>query len=161
MNRWTALLLVCGFAGAAPAASDPAVDMEKEKAAIRQADLDMGRAVKEKDLGLFKNLVHGEAVFYGVSVNQGRDAVAQAWSVFFAPDAAQLLLWEPHSVEVAASGDLGYSRGTYELKTLGEGGTSSYGHYVTIWRKGEGSRWQAAVDIGTPPGSLQKEEGAP
>jgi ketosteroid isomerase-like protein len=132
--------------------------MEKAREAIRKADLDFARALKDKDMDKFKSFLQEEATFYGSQINRGREAVTKAWSVFFEVDAKQTLLWEPYKAEVSASGDLGYTAGEYEIRSLVEGGdnASLHGHYVTIWKKVGGS-WQAIVDIGTPPAPHKAE----
>ncbi len=60
------------------------------------------------------------------------------------------LSWMPKKAEVAHSGDLGYTWGTYELSFKSENGTpqTRHGKYLNIWRKqGDGS-WKLLVDIG-------------
>ncbi|MDQ5857082.1 MAG: DUF4440 domain-containing protein, partial [Acidobacteriota bacterium] len=58
----------------------------------------------------------------------------------------------PNEVQVSASGDLGYSIGTYERMSKDPAGrpTSATGTYVSIWRKQADGRWRAVLDIGTP-----------
>jgi len=67
------------------------------------------------------------------------------------------LRWEPTTVEVAASGDLGYTRGRYYYSALNPGGivSESRGYYVTIWRK-EFDTWKYVFDTG-----VQAPETAP
>lgn len=55
-------------------------------------------------------------------------------------------------VEVAASGDLAYSRGHYTLTmtdSAAKGPSTSKGNYLTIWRRDRGS-WRAAENFITP-----------
>jgi len=68
--------------------------------------------------------------------------------------------WQPTKVDVANSGDLGYTRGTYQLSFQGPGNVpmSETGKYVTVWRKRD-QQWWVMQDIynpdtppsGTPP----------
>ena len=60
----------------------------------------------------------------------------------------ECLTWAPDAAEVSASGDLGYTIGTYRRTAGGKTGTGSY---VTIWKKSSDGAWRVAVDIGTPP----------
>jgi ketosteroid isomerase-like protein len=129
------------------------VDAAREE--IRRADIELDLAAGEKDLERFTDLIDEEAVFYGAQeIHEGRAAVVQNWAQLFDPEGRTTLRWQPIDVKVARSGDLGYTRGQYQLATVGEDGsaTRASGSYVTIWRKSaEDGRWRAVLDIGTPP----------
>ncbi len=58
------------------------------------------------------------------------------------------LTWEPFEGTVAASGDLGFVYGIYELKVK-QSGEVLKGSYVTIWKKEDG-KWKVALDTGNP-----------
>jgi ketosteroid isomerase-like protein len=58
-------------------------------------------------------------------------------------------------IDVAKSGDLAYSLGTWQLKgknPKGEDVTQS-GKYITVWKKQQDGRWKVVADTGTvdPP----------
>ena len=129
----------------------------KAVAEIKKADLDLARAVKTKDMKLFKSLLHEDAAFYGGGELESRDAVAEGWSPFFAIDAETTIVWKPHRVDAAKSGEMGYSLGFFEVRNLNASGDSTYGRYLTIWEKNSRGRWEATLDIGTPPGSVTPE----
>jgi ketosteroid isomerase-like protein len=68
------------------------------------------------------------------------------------PDTTFTLTWEPLRGQVAGSGDMGFTYGTYTLRyspkpqdTLTERGT-----YVTVWKKDSLDRWRMALDSGNP-----------
>jgi ketosteroid isomerase-like protein len=142
-----ALLLAASFLPA----HEAAVDVEAAKRAIRIADLEMAKAVADRNLEKFNALVADDAIFFGRDVARGREAVAKAWLPLFT-DPSMFLKWHPDEVHVSASGDLGYSIGTYERMSKDPAGrpSSATGTYVSIWRKGVDGKWRAAVDIGTP-----------
>jgi ketosteroid isomerase-like protein len=49
--------------------------------------------------------------------------------------------------QVAASGDLGYSRGTYRFRYTANGQPAEEaGKYVVVWKKWNGA-WKVAVDV--------------
>lgn len=55
------------------------------------------------------------------------------------------IVWEPVNVEVAKSGELGYSWGNwkdYEKDTI------LYGNYFTVWKKQNDGTWKVALDGG-------------
>jgi ketosteroid isomerase-like protein len=62
------------------------------------------------------------------------------------------LTWEPKAGEIAASGDLGYTRGRWESRSTGADGavTVQTGSYVTIWRRLADGSWKVTLDIGSP-----------
>ena len=149
-----AVLLLAGaiaavLAGPAQAADSAAGSRE----AIRRADVAFCDALRARDRARFASLVTEDARFFsGGEPSAGRDDVLKDWEVFFAADGPRLT-WAPVHVEAAASGDLGYSTGHYELAGKNADGTPRIGTgwYVTIWRKGSDGLWRAALDIGTPP----------
>lgn len=61
-------------------------------------------------------------------------------------DSAFRLTWDPLFAAVSASGELGYTYGTYEQLIL-ETGTISRGTYLSVWRKGSGG-WKFVLDTG-------------
>jgi ketosteroid isomerase-like protein len=61
-----------------------------------------------------------------------------------------LLTWQPAKADVAASGDLGYTYGTYELKTVGESKTTESGNYMRIWKKQATGKWRVVLDLLNP-----------
>ena len=63
-------------------------------------------------------------------------------------DSGFTLTWKPKFAKVAASGELGYTYGTYKVtdkktKTISEEGT-----YTTIWIKNNRGEWKALLDTG-------------
>lgn len=137
-------------------AASPAEAGKREKAreAIRQAEIEFSQAVQAKDRDRFLSFLAEDTTFYGrTDLRAGPDAILEVWAPLFEPDAKAELIWKPLKVEAAKSGDLGYSIGEYEQRTVDAAGnkSSQYGHYVTIWRK-VGGAWKAALDIGTTPG---------
>ncbi len=147
---WIALL----FAVSGCAGGSAQIDLEAEREAIRRADLDFCEALTSGDAERFMSLIAADGTFYGETVSHGPEEVLEQWAPLFGPDAAIRLTWEPDTVRVSVSGDLGYSMGRYEMRSGEPAGEPrvGYGRYVTIWTKGPDGSWQAAVDIGTPPG---------
>jgi ketosteroid isomerase-like protein len=62
-------------------------------------------------------------------------------------DSSYTLTWEPSSAQVAASGDLGYSYGIYNLQLQD---TMLQGTYVSIWKKQKDGKWKFVLDTGNP-----------
>ncbi|MEZ4808978.1 MAG: nuclear transport factor 2 family protein [Allomuricauda sp.] len=55
------------------------------------------------------------------------------------------ITWQPINVEVAKSGDLGFSWGNWQFKTQD---TTYYGNYITIWKKQSDGTWKMRLDGG-------------
>jgi len=55
----------------------------------------------------------------------------------------------PTRIEVAASKDLAYDVGTFELKLNDDKGASMTipGNYVVVWKKQKDGQWKAEADI--------------
>jgi ketosteroid isomerase-like protein len=77
------------------------------------------------------------------------------------PETEVSLVWRPIFADIAASGDFGYTTGPYELRFERDGEpVSSFGHYVTVWKKTSDDRWKVAIDKGIrhPDPSTAKDE---
>ncbi len=70
-------------------------------------------------------------------------------------DPADQLTWKPVKIDVAASGDLAYSLGTWQLKGKDPSGNevAQTGKYITVWKKQKDGSWRVVADTGTvdPP----------
>jgi ketosteroid isomerase-like protein len=62
-------------------------------------------------------------------------------------DSDYSLTWEPQYAEAAASGELGYTYGIYELH-LKSKDTSLYGSYISVWKKQNDGKWKFVLDTG-------------
>jgi ketosteroid isomerase-like protein len=56
---------------------------------------------------------------------------------------------EPLKADVAQSNDLGYTYGSYELKS-GAGAASEKGYYVRVWKRDRAGHWKIALDTTHP-----------
>jgi ketosteroid isomerase-like protein len=150
-----AVVLIGSLLACAPAPPDLAI-YEQE---VREAEIAFDRAVADGDVAGFAEMVAEDAVFFGASKLEGREAVVAAWRPLLDPDSNISLRWSPSVVDVSASGDLGVSRGDYRLTQVAEDGSISVGvgTFVTVWRRSEDGKWRAILDIGTPPQPAEAE----
>jgi ketosteroid isomerase-like protein len=60
------------------------------------------------------------------------------------------LTWTPIKAEMSASGDLGYTYGTYIYTVKNKNGklVANYGKYTSIWKKQKDGQWKVVVDMG-------------
>ncbi|HEX9200882.1 MAG TPA: SgcJ/EcaC family oxidoreductase [Acidobacteriaceae bacterium] len=93
----------------------------------------------------------------GGPATSGKDAIQKSLAGMLA-DPALSLKFQSSRVDVASSGDLGYSQGSYTL-TVTDPKTkkpiNDRGSYVTTYRKQADGSWKAVADIATsevPPG---------
>lgn len=63
-------------------------------------------------------------------------------------DSAVEMSWEPQGGDIAASGDLGYTYGIYEIRSKDSADAVERGTYVTIWKKQEDGSWKVVLDSG-------------
>ena len=63
------------------------------------------------------------------------------------PEAGRALTWQVALTDVAASGDLAYTYGSFELNTRGV--TLQRGSYVRVWKKVNG-KWKVVADVMSP-----------
>jgi len=62
------------------------------------------------------------------------------------------LTWSPMYAEIAASGDMAYTYGTYLLETLDIDGkpVTAEGTYVSVWQKDVNGFWRFVLESGNP-----------
>lgn len=58
---------------------------------------------------------------------------------------ARMTMWMPLEAVVSASGDLGYTRGSYVASL--PSGTNEPGDYLRVWRRDNNGKWQVALDM--------------
>lgn len=74
----------------------------------------------------------------------GRDSIASMLGHH--PDSTRHLTWIPIRADVARSGELGYTYGTYRLLTKNE--PDQVGTYCTIWHRDKDKHWKFILDTG-------------
>jgi ketosteroid isomerase-like protein len=76
----------------------------------------------------------------------GRDAVAKALKV-----QGELLTWQPLKTDAAASGDLGYAYGSYELRTkVSDEKPAERGYYARVWKRERSGPWRVVFNVALP-----------
>ena len=96
---------------------------------------------------------YGAMIRQGEGEVRGRDEVKNAVAALDQPGVS--LRWEPLRADISASGDLGWTTGTYMSEAAGEDGTVTRGEgrYVSIWRRQADGSWKVVMDLGNPTGS--------
>ncbi|MFQ5789451.1 MAG: YybH family protein [Acidobacteriota bacterium] len=152
------LILVSFFFACAPPAEAPApeIDLAAERSALRDADKAWYQEYSSSDTPVDTLLSHmlddARFQFAENPPAQGKEAIRGILDQMVSTPGFELV-WSPSAAEVASSGDLGYTVGTYQMKMEGpDGPVTIDGHYVTIWKKQADGSWKVAVDTGGPSG---------
>jgi len=140
------LLLPCSIAAQRP---DRATISAREKE-IRALEAAMMAAAAEKGAAGYMSFYAEDAVELpnGAQMLLGKDSIGK--TMIFLDDKNNRLTWSPVHVDVSASGDLAYSFGNYEFRSIGKDGKPSveHGKYTTIWRKQREGKWKVVLDMG-------------
>jgi len=139
--------LACSWSGAA----------RPDPAALLKADRAFAQATAERRLEGFASFLEEDVTTIRPNspVLKGKVALVERWSGLL-QDPTSTISWKPLRAVVSASGDLGFTVGSYEVtKDSGQGRKATgSGKYVTIWRKQPDGAWKVTFDSGvqdTPP----------
>jgi ketosteroid isomerase-like protein len=129
-------------------ASDNA-NASKDEQSLRAADIAWSDAAGRKDLDAVVGYMteDGETLAPNEPAAHGADAIRASWKGLLAlPDL--VIKWEPKRVQVASSGDIGYTSGTWTLTFTGPNGkpVSDHGKYLEVWKKIDG-KWKCTLDM--------------
>jgi ketosteroid isomerase-like protein len=135
-----------------PLASAAAVDQDQLKAELVKMEKDFCTMASAQGVpAAFAHFAAPDAAFFDVDprAHRGQEAVRLRMADY-PPNAT--LTWAPLQVDVAASGDLGYTWGRYEFRSPGAEGRERIagGYYLTIWKRQPDGSWKFALDTGTP-----------
>ena len=131
------------------AACSPQSSPADETAAVKAADAALQEAVAAKNVA--KVMVHyaDEAVLLPAHrpIVSGKSAITQEWQqVLAVPDVENASTLS--KAEVAASGDLAYTMGSYRARMTGEAGVlaDQPGKWLSVWRKQADGQWRIVVE---------------
>ena len=134
-------LLLCACSGTGGADST-------EVTVLKQRDAAINKAVAARDANGIGEFYAAEAVLMPTAepAVRGRAAIVEEWSHILAipgfENANKL-----EGVRVSASGDMGYTYGSYRANMMGEDGkmTAEPGKWLTVWTR-EGGNWKIVMD---------------
>jgi ketosteroid isomerase-like protein len=137
-----ALLVVCGCNRQA------ADNRVADEATIRSLDAQWSKAAGAHDLDGIVSYYSDEAVLLpsNAPAAASKEAIRAAWAPFAEPGVS--LSWQASKVEVAKSGDLAYSTGTYVLamKDLQGKPINDKGKFMEVWKRQPDGGWKAVAD---------------
>jgi ketosteroid isomerase-like protein len=136
----------------------PAVDTRAEADALRNIEAQWAAAAKARDIDKIVGFYASDAVHMdpNVPVFVGHQAIHKALESWLADTLVSKTLSNTvDAVEVSASGDLAYTRGTSRYsRNTSKGLVDEMEKWVTIYKKIDG-KWKAIVDIGNSDKPLQ------
>jgi uncharacterized protein (TIGR02246 family) len=148
---WLGAAVVAALFGCGKAVT---MDLEAEKKALMQADLDFAKATAESGTSGWVSYFaeDGRQLARGGQMPIGHREIREMMEPFFGAPGRKL---EWHPVEARVSGDatMGYTIGEYTASGPDSSGVTQVtgtGRYVSIWRKQADGTWKVAVDLGAP-----------
>ncbi len=121
------------------------VDAEGERASLLKTENDFLKLMTTKSgVDSFLSFMADDVRFYRMNAFPvlGKEATRMAFSA-----KSEALTWQNASSGVSSSGDLGYTYGTYEMKS---GAETESGNYMRIWRKQANGKWRIVLDLLNP-----------
>ncbi len=140
LSIWFALLSFA-FVGTATAADEQT---------LRDLDAQWSAAAGAKDLDKSVSYYAESAIVMPPNAPSAttKEAIRSAWKEMLASPGAAIS-WKTLKVEVAKSGDIAYTTGTYELTMNDANGkpVPDHGKYVEVWKKQADGKWKVVADI--------------
>lgn len=145
MIRYLLASVLCLLAFAACDRGARHIDTEVLAAELLQVDKDFAALSEQSDpKQAFAAYLAPNAIMLprtGDPVNGYENAIAS-----FGEKPGFELFWQPQFAEVAASGDLGWTWGTYQVQV--DGAQAANGKYVNIWTRQPDGAWKVRLDMG-------------
>jgi len=138
------------LAGCATQPQGAADTRSADAATIREAEIAWSKAAGAKQLDATVAYYTDESNVLppNAPMATGKAAARKTWEEMMAlPGFA--ISWQPVAVVVSQAGDLGYTRGTYELTMNDPKGKPSTdrGKYMAVWKKQTDGSWKAVEDM--------------
>ncbi len=140
------LALLVFFSGCNPQASPD--NRAVNEAVIRDLDAQWSKTAAAHDLNGTLSYYSDDAVLLppNAPVANTKDAIRASWAELTAPGVD--ISWQASKVEVANSGDIAYSIGSYTLAMQDPQGKliSDKGKFMEVWKKQPDGKWKAVAD---------------
>lgn len=153
MKRIAMFLGTTAIALMAVACNESADTHDADVKAIKNLEIQWNQDYVQKDADKLAAHYTQDAVLMvpGMPALSGRDAIRTSLQQMVA-DPALSLTFQPTKVDVAKSGDLAYTQGSFSITTTDSATkkvVSGHGSYVTVYRKQADGTWRAISDIAT------------
>jgi ketosteroid isomerase-like protein len=140
MNTKQFILTICG----ALVPITMAFAASADEKAVRDADEAWSKAAGTRDLDKIVSYYADDAIVLppNEATVTTKEGIRKMWQGLL--DSGGTISWTATRVEVAKSGDMAVTTGTYELAM--KDGTKDHGKYCEVWEKKAGT-WKAATDM--------------
>ena len=138
------------FLGCNSTVQPPASTQAADEAAVRQTDENWSKAAQSKKVDDWVAFYSDDAVLLPPNDKKasGKEDVRKGiGELLMLPSLA--LSWKPAKVEVARSGDLAYTQGSYQLSYTDPHGKpmTDQGKTLEIWKKQADGNWKCVADM--------------
>jgi ketosteroid isomerase-like protein len=147
------LITAIGASAQTPAGDAKPASAETKPATtdtLRQLEADFMRAAAERGADGYMSYYAEDAVEVpnGAAAIHGKANIAKTMG--FLNEKNNRLTWTPVDAGISSSGDLGWTSGTYEFRSVDKEGkpTVSHGKYTSIWKKQPDASWKVVLDMG-------------
>jgi ketosteroid isomerase-like protein len=134
---------------AEPAKEKPAVNRAEEEKSLKEADIAWSNAAEKKDVDSVAGFMaeDGSTLPPNAPEIKGHEAVKKGWADLLALKDSNIK-WAPTLVQVADSGEIGYTSGTWSMAWTGDRGEklTDNGKYLEVWKKVDG-KWKCYLDM--------------
>ena len=165
------LTILCAIAGAALAGcqeGEAPADTAQIEAQIKDTETTWNHAYAKRDAAALATMYADDAAIANPDSDlvSGKQAIAEA-TKGFASDPNLQVEFRSDRIQVAASGDLAYSRGRYTMTMTNPQTKAPYtskGNYLTVWQKQADGSWKAVEDFvttGAPPTVATRAQALP
>jgi ketosteroid isomerase-like protein len=117
---------------------------------LRQLEAEFMKAAAERGSQGYLSYYADDSVELpnGGPIIQGKVNIAKGMGFLDQKD--NHLTWMPIGADISASGDLGYTYGTYEFGSKDKDGKPvvDHGKYTSIWKKQKDGSWKVVLDMG-------------
>lgn len=146
MKKRILITLMLGFVAVASCLAGD----KKIEQAVRDLDAQWSKAAETRDLDKLLSFYSNDAMVLPAhnSIATTRDSIQSIFKNLLAVPGINLS-WKATKVDVAASGEIAYTVGTYLLTAPDDTGktTTDRGKYVAVWKKQPDGSWKVATDI--------------
>ena len=137
------IALTLAFAAVGICLADPTIEK-----ALRDLDDQFSKAAAAKDIDKTVSFYSDDAVVMPPNgpAATTKEAIRTLWKDFLTD---MTISWDTSKVEVAKSGDIGYTSGSYIVTGSDPSGTPAKdrGKYLEVWKKQADGTWKCVMDI--------------
>jgi ketosteroid isomerase-like protein len=152
-TRISLALIVCLLLGLGTSCQENKIDQKAEGEALMELSREWSKAAESRDIEKILAYWDDNALIIsaGEPEIKGKQSIREMVEGSF-QDSSFSISWEPESVEISASGDMGYllEKSTLSfMDSMGNANTQTF-RSVTIWKKQADGSWKNVVDIMSP-----------